>query len=229
MALFTYFTQPRRREFSVESNKVSSMKSKLFASLAIVSALFVAAPIHSASAATCTPSESLTEGPYYSTDTPIRSQISPGEQGTKTKLTITVVDSSCKPVKGAKVDIWHANAEGKYSAVEGVPGNFSRGSLITNAAGKVTFSTIYPGWYPGRTMHIHFKIWRGDSDVLTSQFFASDANNFKIYKSGFYATRGNQNTSLAQDRIYGSLSNPSALTLKLTIGKTISGTAKVVI
>ena len=205
------------------------MKSKLLASLAIISTLFVTTPIHSASAATCTPSESLTEGPYYSTDTPIRSQISPGEQGTKTKLTITVVDSSCKPVKGAKVDIWHANAEGKYSAVEGVPGNFSRGSLITNAAGKVTFSTIYPGWYPGRTMHIHFKIWRGDSDVLTSQFFASDVNNSKIYSNGFYAARGNQNTSLAQDRIYRSLANPSALTLKLTIGKTISGSAKVVL
>ncbi len=205
------------------------MKSKLFALLAIVSALFVATPIHSASAASCTPTESLTEGPYYSTDTPIRSQISPGEQGTKTKLTITVVDSSCKPVKGAKVDIWHANAEGKYSAVEGVAGDFSRGSLMTNAAGKVTFSTVYPGWYPGRTMHIHFKIWRGASDVLTSQFFASDANNATIYKSGFYAVRGNQNTLLSQDRIYRSLSNPSALTLKLKIGKTISGSAKVVI
>jgi protocatechuate 3,4-dioxygenase beta subunit len=180
-------------------------------------------------AATCVTSESLTEGPYYSTDTPVRSNIAVGQAGTKTKFTITVVDSSCKPVKGAKVDIWHANATGKYSAVEGVAGNFGRGTQVTNAAGKVTFTTIYPGWYPGRTMHIHFKVWKNGTPVLTSQFFASDANNAKIYATGVYASRGNQDTPLAADRIYGGLTNPSALTLKLSIGKTITGTARVVI
>jgi protocatechuate 3,4-dioxygenase beta subunit len=185
--------------------------------------------VASSTAATCTASQSLTEGPYYSTDTPVRSNIAAGQAGTKTKFTITVVDSTCKPVKGAKVDIWHANASGKYSAVEGVSGNFGRGTQVTNAAGKVTFMTIYPGWYPGRTMHIHFKVWKNGSPVLTSQFFASDANNAKIYATGVYASRGNQDTPLASDRIYGELTNPSALTLKLTIGSTITGTAKVVI
>lgn len=182
-----------------------------------------------ASAATCTVTESLTEGPYYSTDTPLRSNITAAQVGTKTTLTLTVVDSSCKPVKGAKVDIWHANASGVYSAVEGISGNFLRGTQVTNAAGKVTFTTIYPGWYPGRTMHIHFKVWRNGNQVVTSQFFASDANNSKIYTSGVYAARGNQNTPATADRIYSGLQNPSALTLKLNIGKTISASAKIVI
>ena len=182
-----------------------------------------------AQAATCATTESLTEGPYYSTDTPVRSNITAGQVGTKTTLTLTVVDTSCKPVKGAKVDIWHANASGVYSAVEGVSGNFLRGTQVTNGAGKVTFTTIYPGWYPGRTMHIHFKVWRNGSQVMTSQFFASDANNSKIYTSGVYAARGNQNTPANSDRIYAGLQNPSALTLKLLIGKSVSGSAKIVI
>lgn len=78
-------------------------------------------------------------------------------------------------------------------------------------------------------MHIHFKVWKNGSPVLTSQFFASDANNAKIYSTGVHASRGNQDTPLTSDRIYGELSNPSALTLKLAIGSTITGTAKVVI
>jgi protocatechuate 3,4-dioxygenase beta subunit len=206
------------------------MKNKFrsFAALAAISTTTLIV-IPTSQAASCVATQALTEGPYYSTDTPVRTNIAPGEVGTKTKITITVVDSKCKAVKGAKVDIWHANAAGKYSAVEGVSGNFARGTQVTNASGKVTFTSIYPGWYPGRTMHIHFKIWRNGSEVLTSQFFASDAENAKIYQSGVYASRGNQNTPLAADRIYGSLKNPASLTLKLSIGSTISGTAKVVI
>ena len=202
-------------------------KSAIAATFALLASVLVGSS--SANAATCTTTESLTEGPYYSPDTPVRSNITAGQVGTKTTLTITVVDKSCKPVKGAKVDIWHASASGVYSAVEGVAGNFLRGTQVTNAAGKVTFTTIYPGWYPGRTMHIHFKVWRDGSPVLTSQFFASDANNKKIYTQGVYAARGDQNTPAKSDRIYAGLQNPSALTLKLSIGKSITGTARVVI
>lgn len=180
-------------------------------------------------AANCTPTQPLTEGPYYSTDTPVRSDVTASQPGTKTKLTITVVDSSCNIVKGAKVDIWHANASGKYSAVDGNSQNFLRGTQITDSNGKVTFTTIYPGWYPGRTMHIHFKVWVDGKVVLTSQFFASDANNKKIYQSGVYAKRGNQDVSLQRDRIYRELVSPAALTLKLKIASTITASAKVAI
>lgn len=202
---------------------------KVITPMALFAFIALVLPMTTAEAATCTTTQSLTEGPYYSTDTPVRSNIAVGQSGTKAKFTITVVDSSCKAVKGARVDIWHANASGKYSAVEGVAGNFARGTQTTNSKGQVTFTTIYPGWYPGRTMHIHFKVWRNGSEVMTSQFFASDADNAKIYASGSYASRGNQDTSLTRDRIYNELSNPASLTLKLSIKSTITGTARVVI
>ena len=202
---------------------------QVFLTFSLVLSFALLGPVALSEAASCVPTQSLTEGPYYSTDTPVRADISPGQVGTKTKLTLTVVDSSCKAIKGVRVDIWHANAAGKYSAVEGISGNFGRGTQITNSKGEVTFTTIYPGWYPGRTMHIHFKVWRNGSEVLTSQLFSSDADNAKIYATGAYASRGNQNTSLAQDRIYNELSNPKSLTLKLSIKSVISGTAKIVI
>lgn len=183
----------------------------------------------SASAASCTATEALTEGPYYSTNTPVRSNIVSSQAGTKTTFTITVADTSCKPVKGARVDIWHANAAGKYSAVDGNTQNFLRGTQTTNAKGQVTFTTIYPGWYPGRTMHVHFKIWKNGAQVLTSQFFASDATNAKIYATGAYASRGNEDTLLAADHIYTGLSNPAALTLGVKIASTITVSGKVVI
>ena len=199
---------------------------------AISSAAMIASALtftSNASAASCAATQALTEGPYYSTDTPVRSNIISSQAGIKTTFTITVVDTSCKAVKGAKVDIWHANAAGQYSAVEGNTQNFLRGTQTTNAKGQVTFTTIYPGWYPGRTMHVHFKVWKNGQQVLTSQFFASDANNAKIYAKGAYASRGNQDTSLAADHIYTGLSNPAALTLGVKIASTISVSGKVVI
>ena len=200
--------------------------STLITSVLIASTLRSAS---SASAASCTRTEALTEGPYYSTNTPVRSNIVSGQVGTKTTLAITVIDTSCKPVKGVRVDIWHANAAGKYSAVEGDTQNFLRGTQTTNSRGQATFTTIYPGWYPGRTMHVHFKIWKNGEQVLTSQFFTSDKVNSKIYANGAYAARGNQDTPLAADRIYTGLRNPAALNLTVKIASTITVSGRVVI
>ena len=157
--------------------------------------------VASSTAATCTASQSLTEGPYYSTDTPVRSNIAAGQAGTKTKFTITVVDSSCKPVKGAKVDIWHANASGKYSAVEGVPGNFGRGTQVTNAAGKVTFTTIYPGWYSGRVTHIHAQIYVNNVLKLTTQIAFPEDLNTAVYNTDLYKAHGQNPTKNTSDSI----------------------------
>ena len=207
------------------------MINKMLISISTITVLFASILSFTphASAASCTATEALTEGPYYSTNTPVRSNIISSQVGTKTTFTISVVDTSCKPVKGARVDIWHANAAGKYSAVDGNSQNFLRGTQTTNAKGQVTFTTIYPGWYPGRTMHVHFKVWKNGEQVLTSQFFANDAINAKIYATGAYASRGNQDTLLAADRIYTGLSNPAALTLSVKIAPTITVSGKVVI
>ena len=182
-----------------------------------------------ANAASCSKTQSLTEGPYYSTDTPERSNIIDNQIGTTTKLTLTLVDTKCLPLSGVRVDIWHANAAGEYSAIRGNSDNFLRGTQITNSSGQVTFTTIYPGWYPGRPMHIHFKVLKNGKELLTSQFFASDAINTKIYATGEYAARGNQNTKLNSDRIYQSISTPNSLTLKVKVSKNISASGKIVV
>jgi len=207
------------------------MTKKVLISTSITSVLIalILPSASSASAVSCSTTEALTEGPYYSTNTPVRSNIVSAQVGTKTSFTITVVDTSCKPQKGVRIDIWHANAAGKYSAVEGNTQNFLRGTQITNSRGEATFTTIYPGWYPGRTMHVHFKVWKNGEQVLTSQFFASDKVNAKIYASGPYASRGSQDTPLAADHIYSGLSNPAALTLTIRIASTITASGRVVI
>lgn len=194
----------------------------------IASSLFAVLP---AQAATCTATPAGTEGPYYLSGAPVRSNIVETEQGIKTTLTLTVVDSACKAVKGATVDIWHTNASGEYSGVDGNSGIFLRGSQITNTKGQVTFTTIFPGWYPQRTMHIHFKIWRDGQEVLTSQLFATDAITTKIYAMSPYAVRGNQAVNNARDGIYrGYGSSVSLVTMKVTATtKKITAAAKIVI
>ena len=108
-----------------------------------------------------------TEGPYFVDGilnrSDIRSDTSTGllQQGIPLFLVIRVYDvdnGSCIPIKGAKVDIWHANSGGVYSAVNNIGTNgknFLRGYQVTDNNGTVRFTTIYPGWYPGRAIHIH--------------------------------------------------------------------------
>lgn len=156
---------------------------------------------------TATASPALTEGPYYKTGDFVRSDITEGQSGMPMTLTLTVVDTNCQPIPNATVDIWHANALGQYSGVsdpkEGcadcVDKTFLRGTQTTNAEGQVTFQTIFPGWYPGRTVHIHVKVWENGQQVLTTQLFVSKADADTVYATTGY--KGEQNTTNEQDRI----------------------------
>lgn len=162
-------------------------------------------------ATTCTgtvaASPALTEGPYYKAGDFVRSDITEGQSGMPMTLTLTVVDTNCQPIPNATVDIWHANALGKYSGVsdpkegcaECVDKTFLRGTQTTNAQGQVTFQTIFPGWYPGRTVHIHVKVWEDGQEVLTTQLFVSKADADTVYATTGY--KGEQNTTNEQDRI----------------------------
>ncbi len=127
------------------------MKIKVIAIIALLAALL--SPVATAGAATksCAPSQPVEEGPYYLSNSPVRSDVTDSQAGKKITLTFTVVDTTCKPIKGARVDIWYANAQGIYSGVAsrgddlgaGVnSGNFLRGTQVTNAQGKVTFTGI---------------------------------------------------------------------------------------
>jgi Dioxygenase len=156
-------------------------------------------------AVTCVLSPELTEGPYYIANEKVRRNITNGRPGTPLTLRLTVVDaSSCKPVKGAAVDIWHADAGGVYSGFGAGSGSrtFMRGIQRTDAHGLAVFKTVYPGWYMGRTVHIHVKVHLGGSVVHTGQLFFPDTLTDVVYKRAPYRGRGPRDTRNANDSIF---------------------------
>lgn len=178
-----------------------------------------ATAIASAAIATALPScvvaPELTEGPYYvDVDlerSDIRTNTADGVASEGAPLTIEWIvsqadGSACMPMEGAIVDVWHCDALGVYSDVQGNTGNFLRGFQRTDPNGKATFQTIYPGWYQGRAVHIHFKI-RTDPDAsagfeFTSQLFFDDDLSRSVFSSGVYAQKGAQDVPNTQDGIY---------------------------
>jgi len=166
-------------------------------------------------AVACVLTPELTEGPYYVPGEKVRSNITEGRPGAKLALALTVVDAStCKPIKGATVDIWHADALGAYSGVQGNKGTFMRGIQPTNANGVAHFATVYPGWYQGRTVHIHVKVHLGGTVVHTGQLFFSDVLTDAVYTKTPYSTRGARTTRNANDSIYVNGGSRSMLTVK---------------
>jgi len=127
------------------------------------------------------------EGPFYLDPRLVRAQIAEGRTGVPLRVDLRVIDgATCKPSERARVDIWHADAQGIYSGYQGqgdkqdistVGQKFLRGTQITNSEGAVRFETIYPGWYTGRATHIHFKVLLDDRNVLTGQMYFPDAVN----------------------------------------------------
>jgi len=157
-----------------------------------VGALAIAGQVGAAPAPTT--SEGLTaqttEGPYYLELSPMRADITEGLTGVPLDIRIMVLDESGRPFDGARVDVWHCDAAGNYSgfvdprarASGAPPGKtFLRGSLMTGQGGAAIFHSLYPGWYHGRTTHIHFKVRNGAKTNLTSQFFLPDALSEFLY------------------------------------------------
>lgn len=167
--------------------------------------------------ATCELTPELTEGPYYFDVDSIRSDITEDREGTKLRLALRVRDAdSCEPIKNAIVDVWHCDALGLYSGFEsasqgGGPGGGSgptddetylRGAQATNSDGVVEFTTIYPGWYRGRTVHIHCKVHLDKATLLTTQLFTTRKYDDKVYASAPYAQGGGRDTYNDADSIY---------------------------
>jgi protocatechuate 3,4-dioxygenase beta subunit len=168
---------------------------------------------------TCVLSPEMTEGPYYvAADAKIRKDIRAGQAGTPLALKLGVANvASCKPVKNAAVDIWHASAGGVYSDEQQnntVGRTFLRGVQKTNANGIATFMTIYPGWYPGRTVHIHVKVHVGGNVIHTGQLFFDDALTDSVFRKAPYAGRGSRDTRNSNDSIYVNGGSRSLLTVK---------------
>jgi protocatechuate 3,4-dioxygenase beta subunit len=155
---------------------------------------------------TCVLTPELTEGPYYVAGERLRRDITEGKPGMPLLLSLSVLNAStCKAVRNASVDVWHCDAGGVYSgAVANNPGtNFLRGVQRTNAKGVATFRTIYPGWYPGRAVHVHVKVHVGGSVVHTGQLFFPAAISNAVYRTSPYSAHGTEpDTSNPADSIF---------------------------
>lgn len=163
---------------------------------------------------TCVLAPEQTEGPYYLDDQKIRRDITDGKTGVPLALRLTVVDAStCRPLKGAAVDVWHCDAAGVYSGVQGDTRSFLRGIQRTNAKGLALFETIYPGWYPGRTVHVHVKVSLGSNVVHTGQLYFPDSVTDAVYRRTPYRRRPNRDPRNAGDSIYRNGGRRSTLRL----------------
>lgn len=164
----------------------------------------------------------LTEGPYFADveldRSDIRAEPSTGEvrPGAPIALTFTVAQISagaCAPLPGARVDVWQCDAQGRYSAFQDRRAGFDtrnekflRGYQETDSDGVARFTTIYPGWYPGRAVHIHFKIRmpadEGRTYEFTSQLFFDEALSGEVFAREPYLAKGEHYVPNADDFIY---------------------------
>ncbi len=159
----------------------------------------------------CTLTPQAVEGPFYFDPNLLRSDIAEDRAGTPTRLALRVLEAgSCAPIAGARVDVWHADAAGWYSGYDRQVGGastrgntFLRGTQITGADGTANFRTVYPGWYPGRTPHIHIKIFLNETTLVTGQMYLPDELSAKIYSTREpYAVRGGADTTNASDFLF---------------------------
>jgi protocatechuate 3,4-dioxygenase beta subunit len=166
---------------------------------------------------TCVLTPEMTQGPYYLDGDKVRRDIREGRPGTRLDLATTVVDvSTCKPIKGAAVDIWHCDAGGTYSgfAQEGTEGDtFMRGIQRTTKNGLARFTTVYPGWYSGRTVHIHVQVSLGGNVVHTGQLFFPETLTDAVYRRAPYNRRPSRDTRNATDSIFRNGGSKSMLEL----------------
>jgi protocatechuate 3,4-dioxygenase beta subunit len=189
-------------------------------------------------AGACILTASLTEGPYFIDERLERSDIrsDPGtgavSQGVSFNLAFNVSrveTSACTPLTGAYLDVWHCDSVGVYSDVSGAGTGrkFLRGYQVTDSTGMARFVTVYPGWYQGRAVHVHFKLRLFSGSMrtyeFTSQFFLNDVLTDTIHANSPYNTRGQRDTRNSNDGIFNSLS--SAQKTALTLNPTLNGAA----
>ena len=155
---------------------------------------------------TCVLTPEMTAGPFILDGDKVRRDIREGRPGTRLEVATTVVDvSTCKPIRGAAVDVWHCDAGGTYSgfAQEGTEGEtFMRGIQRTDRKGVARFTTIYPGWYSGRTVHIHVQVSAGGNVLHTGQLFFPERLTDAVFRRAPYNRRPNRDTRNAADSIF---------------------------
>jgi protocatechuate 3,4-dioxygenase beta subunit len=196
----------------------------------------------STAANACVLTPELTEGPYFLDGDLVRQDITDGRPGAPLKLQIMVNNATtCEPLSNAAVDIWHCDARGYYSGVssnnpgpdadateaaEAADSRFLRGIQMTDDTGVAEFQTIYPGWYMGRTIHIHMKVFEdgqvgttydGGHTAHTGQLFFDDTISDQVFLLEPYAGRPDeQRTTNTEDDILGDHADEPGFMLSLS-------------
>jgi protocatechuate 3,4-dioxygenase beta subunit len=160
-----------------------------------------------------TPAQS--EGPYFVDERqnradvradPATGAVTPGAPLMLDLRVAAVAGTQCAPLRDAIVDIWQCDALGNYSDVDAARGTrFLRGYQVTDGDGRVRFTTIYPGAYPGRAVHIHFKIRAGApvcAREFTSQLYFDDALTDRVHAASAYGGAAARRTRNARDGLY---------------------------
>ncbi|MCG8576312.1 MAG: intradiol ring-cleavage dioxygenase [Flavobacteriales bacterium] len=173
----------------------------------------------------CQSSPEETAGPFP-IKTPadlINSNIVGDRTGIPLLINITVEDvsASCSALAGVYVDVWQCDAKGNYSEYSGqldgdfTGENFLRGRQMTDESGKVSFVSIYPGWYPGRAPHIHLEVLKADgTSILISQIAFPEDISKTVYSHTNY--NGDFDTKNKKDGIFKD-------SLALNMAQSVSG------
>ena len=161
-----------------------------------------------------------TEGPYFIDEKLNRSDIrsDPSDKSIKPGVPLrlefqvsTVTTNSCNPLAGAMVDVWHCDALGVYSDVQDTVADsrgkkFLRGYQVTDEKGRANFLTVYPGWYEGRAVHVHFKIRTSPSAKpgldFTSQLYFDDSITDRVHSIAPYQSKGRRTVTNARDGVF---------------------------
>jgi protocatechuate 3,4-dioxygenase beta subunit len=138
-----------------------------------------------------------------------RQDVTEGRSGLPVTLALTVVNTKtgCTPVANSNVEIWQCDATGNYSEYaqplfNGAGQTFLRGLQTTDANGLVIFKTIYPGWYAGRATHIHAQVFMNGLTVKTTQIAFPEEISAAVYRTGVYASHGQNTTTNARDSVF---------------------------
>ena len=180
------------------------------------------------------------EGPYHGNAQPLRRDVVEDRPGAPLRVGIRLVGQDGAVLRHAEVEIWHCDAFGRYSGFpppdpssvvtaetaprpEYLPGEtFLRGRQRTDAAGVVEFRTIYPGWYPGRTVHIHVSVHTRGA-VFTSQLYFPDSLTDDVFAQAPYRERPRRDTRNENDEIFPTGGEPALLEVIPVEGGHLSG------
>jgi protocatechuate 3,4-dioxygenase beta subunit len=189
----------------------------------------------------CSLTAEVTEGPYSLAGALVREDIREDKEGNEVQYTFTVVDEAndCAPLADALVEIWHCDALGEYSGFVGANGHseedngtFLRGGQMTDANGQCSITSIWPGHYVSRAVHVHLRVhtdvtladdsYTGGEIVHTGQLFFDPDINEEVQAASPYSDNTTTETSLADDSVYDDGGASSGLLTLTALGSSVS-------